>query len=83
MSIYNKCFYGEIWKIISKLSQNTLLICFTEYNVKNKHISLHMNHVMRKPVFLPYANNKDADQPAYPRSLTSTFVFAACIVQYL
>ena len=28
---------------------------------------------MRKPV-LPYANNKDADQPAHPRSLISAFV---------
>ena len=28
---------------------------------------------MRKPV-MPYANNKDADQPAHPRSLISVFV---------
>ena len=28
---------------------------------------------MRKPV-LPYANNKDADCPALPRSLSSAFV---------
>ena len=28
---------------------------------------------MRKPV-LPYANNKDADQPAHPRRLISVFV---------
>ena len=28
---------------------------------------------MRKP-FLPYANNKGADQPAHPSSLISTFV---------
>ena len=28
---------------------------------------------MRKPV-LPYANNKDADQPAHPRSLIGVFV---------
>ena len=32
-----------------------------------------MEHVMRKPV-LAYANNKGADQPAHPRSLTSAFV---------
>ena len=25
-------------------------------------------------LFLPYANNKGADQPAHPRSLTSTFI---------
>ena len=28
---------------------------------------------MRKPV-LPYSNNKNADQPAHPRSLISAFV---------
>ena len=28
---------------------------------------------MRKP-FMPYANNKGADQPAHPRSLISAFV---------
>ena len=28
---------------------------------------------MRNPVF-PYANNKDADQPVRPRSLTSSFI---------
>ena len=27
MSTHNICFYGEIWKIISKLSSNTHLIC--------------------------------------------------------
>ena len=32
-----------------------------------------MSRIMRKPV-LPYANNKDADQPAHPRSLISAFV---------
>ena len=26
-------------------------------------------------LFMPFANNKDAGQPAHPRSLTSTFVF--------
>ena len=34
-----------------------------------------MNHVMRKPDFMPYVNNKAADQPAHPSSLISTFVF--------
>ena len=29
---------------------------------------------MRKPVNAIYANNKDADQPAHPRSLISAFV---------
>ena len=29
MNTHNICFYGEIGKIIPKLSQNTLLICST------------------------------------------------------
>ena len=29
MSTHNICFYKEIWKIIPKLSPNTLLICST------------------------------------------------------
>ena len=39
---------------------------------------------MRKPV-LPYANNKDPDQPAHPRSLISTFVvrFLDSIIPHL
>ena len=30
MSTHNVCFYGEIGKIIPKLSSSTLLICSTE-----------------------------------------------------
>ena len=30
MSTHSICFYGEIMKIIPKLSSNTLLICFTD-----------------------------------------------------
>ena len=30
-----------------------------------------------KTCFIPYANNKGTDQPAHPRSLISTFLFAA------
>ena len=33
----------------------------------------YVSRVITKPV-LPYANNKDADQPAHPRSLISAFV---------
>ena len=36
-------------------------------------IELQLSHVMRK-TFLPYANNKDADQPAHLRSLIITFI---------
>ena len=35
-------------------------------------------------LFMPYANNKGADQPAHPRSLISTFVVRFLgTVQYL
>ena len=30
VSTHNICFYGKLWKIIPKLSSNTLLICCTE-----------------------------------------------------
>ena len=33
MSTHNICFYGEITKIIPKLSSNTLLICSTEEDI--------------------------------------------------
>ena len=41
---------------------------------KDRWTQSHMSHVMRKPVFAIYANNKDAEKPAHPRSLISTFV---------
>ena len=44
-------------------------VYIADYFIKHFHLS----HVMRKTV-LPYANNKGADLPAYPRSLISTFV---------
>ena len=33
-----------------------------------------------KTCFMPYANNKGADQPAHPRNLISAFDFAAQLV---
>ena len=36
--------------------------------------SHHMSHVIRKPVYAIYANNKGPDQPAHPHSLINTFV---------
>ena len=33
-----------------------------------------MSHIMRKPVFAIFANDKGADQPAHPCSLISAFV---------
>ena len=34
MSTHNICFYGELTKLISELSSNTLLICSTETKIK-------------------------------------------------
>ena len=41
--------------------------------LENEPAQFHMSHILRKP-FMPYVNNKGADQPAHPRSLISTFV---------
>ena len=35
---------------------------------------LEANWATWENLFMPYANNKDADQPAHPRSLISIFV---------
>ena len=35
---------------------------------------LNMSHVMRKPIYAIYVNNKGADQPAHSRSLIGAFV---------
>ena len=47
MSTHNICFYGEITKIIPKLSSNTLLICSTDdldgINIKCPKTSAHYN----------------------------------------
>ena len=57
--------------IPSAVSENVVIVSFGI-------ISLGPGHA--KTCFMPYANNKGADQPAHPRSLISTFVFAALIV---
>ena len=44
----------------------------TTYKVQEDIKQIEPRH--KKNLFLPYANNKGADQPAHPRSLISTFV---------
>ena len=58
---------------LHKNSENEEVILFT--------IKIEPRH--DKNLFMPYANNKGADQPAHPRSLISAFVFASEIVEYL
>ena len=54
---------------------NCKKICDIQEGDKVRNHSLHnLSHVMRKPVYTIYANNKDADQPAHPHSLISAFV---------
>ena len=48
--------------------------------IMHQIFQLNMSHVMRK-LWKPYGNNKDADQPAHPRSLISIFV-VHCLEQY-
>ena len=65
MSTHKVCFYGEITKIIPKLSSNTLFNCSTDlgiiFHILHKNPP-YLSQVMRK-LFIPYVNNKDADQP--------------------
>ena len=42
-------------------------------NILVCHLVIDLSHVMRN-LFMLYANNKGADQPAHPRSLISAFV---------
>ena len=53
----------------------SLLVCDTVLISSSIYynIEVYMSLLM-KNMFLPYANNKGADQPANPRSLISTFV---------
>ena len=47
MSTHNMCIYGELMKIIPKLSSNTLLICFTEFVRGNmEQCSLKFHQIM-------------------------------------
>ena len=53
--------------------------CKIVYHGQNMKINCHENKqvysIRIEPhLFLPYTNNKGADQPAHPRSLVSTFV---------
>ena len=48
---------------------------FPSNTAEIRPVYLKMGHILRKPYFfLSYVNNKDADQPAHPRSLISAFV---------
>ena len=47
---------------------------FPSNTAEARHIYLKMGHIMRKPAFVIYVNNKGADQPAHPRSLISAIV---------
>ena len=49
----------------------SLFVTFIMYVAMEDH---DLGQIMRKRV-MSYANNKDADQPAHPRGLISTFVF--------
>ena len=42
-----------------------------------KYMTIYTWATSWESLVMPYANNKSADQPGHPRSLISTFVFAA------
>ena len=77
MSTHNICFYGELTKIILKLSSNTLLICSTDQadmSLSCLTVGFAMPSLTWQDLFIPYANKKDADQPGHSHSYISTFV---------
>ena len=60
------CFFISPWK---KTTTTTYVTCvFIEKYGKSEKAT------PRENLFMPYANNKGADQPAHPRSLISAFV---------
>ena len=69
--------YSEHFTNFAPRTNYVCLVCATTRGaIKNFHIkslSRYLSHVM-KNLFMPYANNKGADQPAHPRILISAFV---------
>ena len=45
-----------------------------QLNPLGTQVSYHMWATSGENLFMPYVNNKGADQPAHPRSLISAFV---------
>ena len=69
MSTHNICFYGEIMKIIPKLSSNTFLICSTGTGWLYHIVMSHKDAV-------GMANSVDPDQIALLRSGFKQFINA-------
>ena len=65
---FNYYFPGGVFSFI--FTCNEVLI-YLFYNISGNRIEPRHE---KKKLFMPYANNKGADQPAHPRSLISTFV---------
>ena len=65
----------ESYLVVRFRCVNVLTMQFKSYELDQFNLIIEPRH--EKTCFMPYANNKVADQPAYPRSLISTFVFAA------
>ena len=70
------------WQTAQILINDTQLrsLSWSDYSLRNKSHNLsrgvgkrQMNHGIRN-LFMPYANNKGADQPAHPHSVISNFV---------
>ena len=66
----------DVWK-------PTMLCKFNVSPTGNCIIHITYEPSREKTCLMSYANNKDADQPAHPRSLISVFVFATGMVLYL
>ena len=66
--------------MIKRLRKTSLIRLFAKFFCQ-WNILLNQIQLKHKPraaswqdLFMPYANNKDADEPAHPRSLISAFV---------
>ena len=65
-------------KFVNISRKNKVLSNNTELTVTDTFVraKVHKWATSWENLFLPYAYNKGTDQPAHPRSLISTFVFA-------
>ena len=68
---------GSFQSNFSRLEKRDFERCCTCADIKKHCLKLPLHTIgpgHTKTCLMPYANNKDADQPAHPRSLISTFV---------
>ena len=74
-ALFNFLAFYNVRSITShKHCKNVKQLFYCQLEASTALIPKHIWASSRENLFLPYANNKGADQPAHPRSLISTFV---------